>query len=131
MKTLSQLKNLTPEFLQAAQVTYDEWDQNEEGFDEELGYGGICQDIASAIASVCNQNGFDVAIISQEIDEQHVYTVAKVREGVISIDISPYIYEKGSGCTWKKRPDVIFTSEDIEYYRISPNSEDFDDLIEY
>ena len=42
----SELNHLRPELASAAQSVYDEWEQDEDGNDEMLGGGGICQDIA-------------------------------------------------------------------------------------
>lgn len=43
---------LRPEMAAAAQQAYNEWEQDEEGQDEELGSGGICQDIAEKMAGI-------------------------------------------------------------------------------
>ena len=52
--------DLKPLFVQAAQKEYDDWAQDEDGMDEVLGTGGICQDIAEKIASILSQHGHQI-----------------------------------------------------------------------
>jgi hypothetical protein len=119
----NEIKQLVPKLIEAAQKVYDEWEQNEEGEDPELGYGGICQDIADEMAGVLNENGVEAGTVSATAGDQHVWVIAKLADGVYDIDIPPYLYESGSGYTWKKRPNVKFTKEMLA---IGPNDIDFD-----
>lgn len=123
-----ELKN---ELIQAAQKVYDEWEQNEEGYCDYLGYGGICQDIAEAMANVLSENGIECSTVSQQIGEQHVYVIAKIEDGVYEVDISPYTYESGGGYCWKKIPNVVFDQSDIIIKRLSPDPEDFEQYLDY
>ena len=93
-----------------------------------LGAGGLCQDIAGALASVAWEHGFECASVSAEIGEQHVWIVVQTEDGVYSVDISPYAYERGGGYTWKKIPNVKFTPDDIEIDRISLDPSDFSEF---
>lgn len=127
----SQIKDLRPELASAAQKVYDEWDQNEEGFCDWLGYGGICQDIADAMAEVLGKHGIDCTTFSQEVGEQHVFVIAKTDDGVFSVDIPPYLYETGGGYCWKKIPDVKFDSRYVVISGLSSDPEDFDQYTEY
>jgi hypothetical protein len=112
------VKGLEPELAKASQKIYDAWDQDEEGNDVELGSGGICQDIADAISGVLSHHGVDTHVFSQTVGEQHVYTVAKFKEGIYSVDIPFHIYETGAGYNWKKKPGVTFKPGDISVHMI-------------
>ena len=122
----SRLQQLRPQIALAAQKVYDEWEQDEEGCDVMLGTGGICQDIAEAVCNVLTEAGIECGTVSQEVGEQHVYAVARTDDGVYSVDISPYRYERGGGYCWKKIPDVQFDASDVDLYRMSVDPEDFD-----
>ena len=56
MTLLNDLERLLPEMVVAAQEIIDEWTQDEEGIDEVLGTGGVCDEIASAILYVLDKN---------------------------------------------------------------------------
>lgn len=119
------------ELVKAAQKVYDEWEQNEEGYCDYLGYGGICQDIAEAMAEVLLNNNIECSTVSQQVGEQHVYVIAKIEDGVYEVDISPYTYESGGGYCWKKIPDVVFDESDIIIKRLSPDPEDFEQYVDW
>lgn len=125
------LNDLKSDIAIAAQKVYDDWEQNEEGYCDELGYGGICQDIADAICNVLINNNIECTPVPEEIGEQHVYTVAKLDDGIYVVDISPYTYETGGGYCWKKIPDVIFDENDIIINKLSADPEDFQNYIDY
>ncbi len=124
------IKLLLPEIAAAAQSVYDVWEQDEEGMDVELGAGGICQDIAEAICGVLNEKGIDCATVSQQVGEQHVYTIAQLSDGVFAIDIPPSVYERGGGYTWKKIKDVVFKPEYVDVYKLSDDPEEFENFLE-
>lgn len=126
LKTLQHLKQLIPQILAAAQKEYDSWAQDEEGHDEELGFGGLCQDIAEQISSVIIGAGIDAGTMHAEIGEQHVWTICKIDEGVYEVDIPPSVYETGGGYSWKKIPDVTFDAGDLVIHRIDPDPESFE-----
>ncbi len=124
---LIQLKN---EFAKAAQKVYDEWDQSGVDGDSVLGFGGICQDIADAFSEILNGQGIDSGTVSQTIGDQHVYALAKVKEGVFIIDISPYVYERGGGYTWSKILGVIFKPTDIIVSMIDSDPDKLEEYLE-
>ena len=129
LKSDEDIKRLIPKFITAAQKVYDEWQQNEDGEDIELGYGGICQDIADAIAGVLNSHGIDSTTVdSGGMGEQHVWAIAKTFDGVFEVDIPYSSYERGGGYTWKKIPDVQFTPRDISIHKISVDPDDFEKM---
>ena len=132
LPSIKQLVPLLPRLAQAAQQAYDQWDQDEEGEDVELGFGGICQDIAEEMAGVLSGAGIEaITIDSGGVGEQHVWVIAKFREGVAEIDIPPGAYETGGGYHWKKIPDVVFTHKDIHYGIMDSDPENFDNYGEY
>lgn len=127
----NKLISLKKQLAQAAQIIYDEWEQDEEGNCDWLGQGGICQDIADAMANVLSDNGIECATVSQLTGEQHVYVVVKTEDGVYNVDIPPYLYETGGGYCWKKIPDVEFDERYITINRLSSDPNDFEDYVDY
>jgi len=121
-----------PQLTKLAQKVYNEWDQNEEGVDEELGCGGICHLIAEEMAAELETQGVDATTVNAQVGENHIWVVARITHGkdagVWSIDIPPGVYERGSGYVWKKRPNIVFNPENIEVDRLSKNPDDFDEI---
>lgn len=126
LKDEAYLKTLFPLFVQAAQKVYDEWEQDEDGVDEVLGTGGICQDIAEGICSVMSEHGIDCTSVSQQVGEQHVYSMCKLQNGVYEVDIPPYSYESGGGYTWRKLPNIKFDDSYLVVSRVSSDPNDFE-----
>ena len=118
------LLNLRHQFAAAAQKVYDSWDQSNEYGDEELGWGGICQDIAEAISDVVSSSGFNAGTMSAQCGEQHVWAIAynqiETEEGTeyegYHIDIPYHVYETGGGYNWKKIPHVQIDANHISIY---------------
>lgn len=122
---------LLPQLSTAAQAVYDAWDQDESGYDEMLGYGGICQDIADAIAGVLSEAGIDARTQDNcGMGEQHVWAIAKFQEGIYEIDIHPSVYERGGGYNWKKITGVQFQSGDISVTRLSADPNEWENFLE-
>lgn len=120
----AEIKRLIPSLLKAAQTEYDAWEQDAEGYDEELGEGGICHLIADAHASVLTDERIDCTTVSST-HEVHVYTVAVLPSGVWLVDIRPHVYERGGGYSWKKLPNVRFRASDLTIEQLSADPEDF------
>lgn len=122
---LNSIKDLTDDILNkmvvAAQKEYDNWEQDEEGYAEELGYGGICQNIAESMIHILDMNGIDNTYIANSTCEQHVYIIGAFQEGVYQIDIPYHTYETGGGYTWKKLPDIKFDKTHITLDLIDPD----------
>jgi len=131
IKTINDVKQVLPQLIKAAQQVYDEWQQDDEGYDEELGHGGICQDIAEAISGVLSDYGIETAVVDNNgMGDQHVWTVAQLNDGIYEIDIPPHLYERGSGYTWKKIPNVRFDETFIHMSKMPPEIK-WKDLIDY
>lgn len=115
-----QIQALKPQMAQAAQSVYDQWEQGGE-FDE-LNGGGICQDIAEAMASVINSNiiGGMAFTFGYEIGDQHVAVIVMSENETdeenellengeaFIVDIPPWVYETGSGYNWVKKQNISF-----------------------
>ena len=131
-----ELQRLVPEFLRVAQEVYDAWELDEDGYDWQVGGGGICHLIADEIAGVVSQVARTCTTVSAT-DEVHVYTVAALDQtlnpndsGVWLIDIRPYVYETGGGYSWKKIPDVSFEEADLTFDQLSFDPEDFREFVD-
>ena len=109
-----QLEAQREAFAQAAQRVYDNWKQDEDGLDEELGSGGICDQISAAIAELIDCDTIEAG----HDGDDHAWVIATdwVSEAY-EIDIHPSHYEQGGGYSWAKIPGVRFTGEMIS---ISP-----------
>lgn len=118
---------LKPQMAQAAQKAYNYWDED---YAEELGGGGICQDIAENMAEVLNKHGIEAGTVSASVGDQHVFTVAQVEEGIFTVDIDPRLYERGGGYNWTKIPGVTITPNDIYIEMINDNPSKFREIIE-
>jgi hypothetical protein len=112
-------RGLAPLLADAAAKVHSLWDQDADGFDEELGAGGICQDVASAMSSVLSEAGIDAMTMHASVGENHVFLVAPLEDGVYAIDIPPDVYETGGGYVWRKRHDAVFTPNDVQFDRIA------------
>jgi hypothetical protein len=128
--SISRIKNARADFASVAQKVYDEWEQDEEGYDEELGGGGICQDIAAGISDKLNDMGYEATTVSAQTGEQHVWAIAKTDEGVVEVDISPYTYETGGGYSWRKIDNVVFDANDVIVNVIDADPEAFSEYTE-
>lgn len=113
------LMALRPQMAAAAQSIYNEWTQDEEGFDEEFGGGGICDQISQALASIVAMNIGDAEIEEGGQDgDDHAYNVVTMGRERYIIDIPYGEYETGGGYNWKKIPNVVFQPDHIVIERI-------------
>ncbi len=131
LNSLTPIENLRPQLAMAAQKVYDEWAQDENGYDEMLGEGGICQDIADAMANILTRANIECSTVSQQSGEQHVYVVAQLEDGVYIVDINPYYYETGGGYNWKKIHDVEFIPRMISISCISRDPNEYETFLDY
>lgn len=132
LKSLEDVNLLKPILASVAQKVYMNWEQDETGYDEDLGEGGICQDIADAMSSVMNDHGIDsMTVDNNGMGDQHVWIIIKIREGVFNVDIPPETYETGGGYTWKKRNNITITPQDVYIDKLSDNPNEFDNYVDY
>lgn len=126
-RTPPEIAPFVPEMARAAQEKYDEWEQDDDGMDAMLGAGGLCQDIAEALAEVLDSHGVDASTVSSSVGDQHVWVVARAADGVYTVDIEPRVYETGSGYVWRKRPGVRFKPQDIDVTLIDPDPSKYEE----
>ena len=107
-----EIQSLVPRIVAAAQRVYDEWEQDEDGNDEFLGNGGVCDQINQEIQEILSGAGFDVIDGGQDGDD-HAFSFAVKDGSTYLVDIPANVYEVGSGYTWKKRPNVTITAQDV------------------
>lgn len=128
---LHYLREATPDMAAAAQQVYDSWNQDEEGFDEENGTGGICDEIAQAITEVINQKVPIECFTTEggQPGDDHAYVIAYINnefgKEVYSVDIPPGVYETGGGYSWKKIPGVQIRASDVEIGALDIDPEEF------
>ncbi len=100
------------EAVKGAQEIYDAWDQDESGYDEEYGAGGVCDSIAEALAGALIAEGVEAFTFHYEQDN-HTVVIALMDDRTVEVNIPLTIYERGSYYTYKKVPGVQFKEADI------------------
>jgi len=123
------LEALADKFAKAAQEVYNEWEQDEEGYSEGYGSGGICDDIADKMCDVIYEwtNYGCFTRYDEYACNTSIYVYDTETKQLYNVDISPYNYETGGGYTWKKIPDVKFESSMVT---VSDYMLDYDDYID-
>lgn len=120
---------MLPQILEAAQRIYDDWSQDDAGYDEVFGHGGICQDIAAVVADVLVSAGVDAKTLDTNgMGDPHVWVAGNFAEGIFEIDIHPEVYEVGGGYVWTKIPDVIFAESDVTIFPSYIRPDEFAEL---
>ena len=111
---MQQLRGLRSKMATAAQLVYDEWDEDDEDGTE----GGICDEIASRIQEVISSLP-DVDITDGGHDgDDHAWTIAYNDQEAFGVDIAPHVYERGGGYSWTKIPGVTFDEQDINIFKL-------------
>jgi len=124
---LSKLNSLKTLFVKAAQDQYDSWEQDESGYDHEVGYGGICHLIAEDIVDIITDHIPKVlcSTISSNF-EQHVYVAVAIKRDdeweCYTVDIHHSFYETGGGFHWTKLPDVEFEESMVSIQSNEPEN---------
>jgi len=128
-KLFQTINNLKYDLINAAQKVYNQWEQDEEGYDEVYGSGGICDDIAEAMCDIINnKTQYGCFHLYNEYDcHTSIYVYDINTKELFNVDIPPYVYERGNAYTWKKIPNVQFSQNNII---INNMSSDYDDYID-
>jgi hypothetical protein len=109
-----QLLALRPQLAAAAQTVVDVWEQNEEGEDDELGTGGLCDRVADAMRGVLDGLGDDVSVTDGGQDgSDHNYLVVHNTTEAYEVDVPPGVYETGGGYSWHKIEGATIEPEDV------------------
>lgn len=124
------LLTLKDNIANIAQKCYDNWDQNDEGYDEELNYGGICHIVAYEICEFLAEKGFDCDTVNSSVGENHNWVVVKTDNGVFTVDIPPDVYEEGLGYVWRKKPNININPTDVQIELLDPDPQNFEDYID-
>lgn len=116
-----EIEQLRPQMVEAAQKIYDEWEQDENGEDPELGSGGICDQIADAIVGVLQEHLGDIDTFEGGQDgDDHAWVIVQRGSEAYGVDIPPGVYESGGGYSWKKIDGVVFKPEYIVIFPVDP-----------
>lgn len=132
LPSFKQLELLKLQIANTAQSVYDDWGQDCDGnwwCRTQEGDGGICHLIAEEISNFLWERNFEASTISSNQDV-HVYVITKTKEGIATVDINPYVYETGYGYSWKKKPNVTITANDVNIDIIDSNINNFDSYME-
>lgn len=103
----------------AAQAVVDAWDPSGEDGDPELGFGGVCDRVAAALAEVIVAalgDRVDVLDGGQDGDDHAYLVVVPVDSGephAFEVDVPPEIYETGGGYLWRKVEGADIGPEDV------------------
>ena len=125
LNSIKEVESIKKELAIAAQNQYNQWNLDDDGYDFEVGSGGICHLIADKMIDVLYKHNIHRCQTVSSNHEQHVYIVGQFREGIFSIDIPPHLYETGGGYTWKKIPDVQFDEDFIDISCLDRNPRRF------
>jgi hypothetical protein len=116
-------------FAEAAQEVYDAWQQDEDGHDDEVGAGGICDRIAEEAVSALSGAGFDAFTYSEEGLPNHTWVIVEEDGEHWNLDIPWQSYEECNGMyDFSKIEDVEFGPEDVQVWEALPEqieSEEF------
>jgi hypothetical protein len=113
------LDQLRPELAAAAQGILDEWVQDDEGFDADLGGGGPCDRVSEAMSGVIGNalDGVEILDGGQDGDD-HAWLIVVSDSEAAGVDIPPGVYETGGGYNWKKIPDAQIDAGDVIVWKI-------------
>lgn len=117
------LLSLLPKLAAAAQGIYDNWDQDENGLDPELGSGGICDRISQALAETLAAHGWETTEGGQDGDDHSFLFTKKSPKSptAFGVDIPASTYERGAGYSWTKIPRITFTPDHFAIWEEKPN----------
>lgn len=109
----NRIEALRPELAAAAQKVLDEWVQDEDGWDEDLGAGGACDEVSRAMHGVLSSlEGVEIEEGGQDGDD-HSFLVAYDDDEAWAVDVPPGVYETGSGYAWRKIEGALVRAEDV------------------
>jgi hypothetical protein len=108
------ISDLCTSFSSCAREVYHNWHQDEDGIDDELGEGGICDLIAESFLLEVGELGLDSYLMSKE---GHTWVMVDTSKGLYHFDIPPHVYEECQGpARYLKVPHVKFHRELVEHW---------------
>jgi hypothetical protein len=111
---IDKVRSLSAQLIQAAQAVLDEWAPEADGWDQEYGHGGACDDIAQAMSDVIVSSLDDIEIGSGGWEgDDHAYLLINDGTDTVHLDIPPGVYETGGGMNWRKREGIRLTEGDL------------------
>lgn len=107
------LEALRPKMAEAAQRVLDAWQPDDDGYDEEYGGGGACDDVNAAIQELIHGiEGVEVVDGGHDGDD-HAWTIVYDDVNAFAVDIPPGVYEEGGGYSWSKKDGVTVSPDDV------------------
>lgn len=98
---------------EAAQRVLEAWTPDEDGYDEEYGGGGACDDVNAAVQElVYSIEGVEVVDGGHDGDD-HAWTIVYDDVDAFAVDIPPGVYEEGGGYSWRKKDGVTVSPDDV------------------
>lgn len=113
-KLKRKLMSLRSRIALAAQRVYDQWDP-----EDEWGSGGICDEVCDAMSDIVatSVSGVDIDVGGQP-GSDHAPLLVYTDDEAYIIDIPASTYERGSGYSWEKIPDVRIRASDVQVYAV-------------
>jgi hypothetical protein len=124
LNLFDQLTRIRPELSKVAQSILNEWEQDE--FDE-LGGGGVCDLISSALSEVIYNKIPDVEIQDGGHEgDDHSWLIVFNETEAVGVDIPSSLYETGGGYSWTKIQNAVISPSDVSLWEI--NRKDLDPI---
>ena len=114
----NKIEALRPDLALAAQKVIDDWTQDEDGIDEELGSGGVCDRVSEAMSEVLSRLENVEFLEGGQDGDDHAFLIVYNHQEAYVVDIPPGIYETGGGYNWRKISDAQILPEDIVIEKI-------------
>lgn len=126
----TRLVAIRPQLAAAAQAVYGDWNPEDEFC--EVGGGGICDSVASAMESVIGEHLPDVTVTEGgQPGDDHAFLYVYDDKEAFGVDIPAGVYERGGGYRWQKIPDVKIRPEDVVVWAVRRSdivNDDFEGL---
>jgi len=104
-------------FVEESQPIYNSWNQDQ-GYDNIFGEGGICDTIAETVVEVLLSIGYETGIISKHSPIPHSWVWVEIGEKKYEFDIPYSIYESyiSDNCNYpkfQKIDNILFEPSDV------------------